>query len=318
MPTHYFSIIHRVIISVFALLVVSLLLFLLMRDPSQISVISQVVLGDGASPEAYEKWERARGLHDPVLVQYWNWFTDIIHWDLGESYITGIALEETIADTFPITLELVTLSLVLALSIGLLLGVLSALNHGRWIDHLTRVFSVLGVAVPIFWTGLLLILFFAVKLGWFPPGGFIPISTGLIPHLKSLALPVLVMGFYYVAILSRLTRSSMLDELSKDYVRTAHAMGLSRPLVWLYALKNALAPVINVTAMSFGFCFAHALFIEEIFAIPGISRALLNAIFARDYPVMTLAVLLIGVVFIIANFCADMLNQFLNPKLELN
>ncbi|MBT4089395.1 MAG: ABC transporter permease [Deltaproteobacteria bacterium] len=318
MPTHYFSIVYRVIISVFALLVVSLLLFLLMRDPEQVSVISQVVLGDGASPADYLEWEKARGLHDPVLVQYWDWFTDLLRWNLGESYITGIALEETIGETFPVTFELVSLSLGLALVIGLPLGVLSALNHGRWIDHLTRVVSVLGVAVPIFWTGLLLILFFAVKLSWFPPGGFIPLSAGLIPHLSSVALPVFVMGFYYVAILSRLTRSSMLDELSKDYVRTAHAMGLSRPLVWLYALKNALAPVVNVTAMSFGFCFAHALFIEEIFAIPGLSRALLNAIFARDFPVMTLAVLVIGVVFIIANLAADLLNQALNPKLESN
>jgi peptide/nickel transport system permease protein len=318
MPTHYFSIFYRAIISVFALLAVSLLLFLLMRDPDQIRIISLEVLGDGASPQAYEEWERARGLHDPVLVQYWDWLNNIIHWDLGESYVTGIALEETIAATFPITFELVTLSLILALSIGLPLGILSALNHGSWIDHLARVIGVLGVAVPIFWTGLLLILFLAVKLGWFPPGGFIPISAGLIPHLKSVAMPVFVMGFYYVAILSRLTRSSMLDELSQDYVRTAHAMGLSRPLVWLYALKNALAPVVNVTAMSFGFCFAHALFIEEIFAIPGLSRALLIAIFARDFPVMTLGVLLIGVVFIVANFCADLLNQALNPKLESN
>lgn len=318
MPTHYFSIVYRVIISIFALLAVSLLLFLLMRDPDQIRVISFQVLGDGASAEAYEAWERARGLHDPVLVQYWDWLNSIIHWDLGESYVTGIPLEETISDTFPVTLELVTLSLILALCIGLPLGILSALNHGRWIDHLARVIGVLGVAVPIFWTGLLLILFLAVKLGWFPPGGFIPLSAGLIPHLKAVAMPVFVMGFYYVAILSRLTRSSMLDELSKDYVRTAHAMGLSRPLVWLYALKNALAPVVNVTAMSFGFCFAHALFIEEIFAIPGLSRALLMAIFSRDYPVMTLGVLVIGVVFIVANFCADLLNQSLNPKLESN
>ena len=164
MPTHYFSIIYRVIISVFALLVVSLLLFLLMRDPDQISVISQVVLGDGASPEAYEKWERARGLHDPVLVQYWNWFTDILHWDLGESYITGIALEETISTTFPITLELGHPGVVAGSRYWITTRravsaqpwtVDRSLDEG-WLAYLES-------AVPIFWTGLLLILFFAVR-----------------------------------------------------------------------------------------------------------------------------------------------------------
>ena len=166
------------------------------------------------------------------------------------------------------TLEWVGLGFALAIILGIPLGVVSALNPDSWIDHFARVIAMVGISVPDYWIALMLIAFVSVGLGWFPPGGYTPFSAGLIPHLKSLALPVLTLSLHYTAVISRYTRSSMLDALSQDYIRTSRAMGLKRLRIWLYALKNSMPPVINVGAMSFGFSFGHALFIEHVFELP--------------------------------------------------
>jgi peptide/nickel transport system permease protein len=199
--------------------------------------------------------------------------------------------------------------------ISLLLGIISAVYEGRFIDHIARIFSVIGVSIPGFWLGLMLIVYTSVRLGWFPPGSFVPLSRGVLAHFHSLVLPCFSLGIYYTAILSRMTRSSLVEVLEQDYIRTARSMGLSRRLVMLYALKNALPPVISIGAMSFGFMFGWALIIERVFNIGGLSQALLTAIFARDYLMVQSIVLVITAVFVAANWIADTVNRFLNPRI---
>jgi peptide/nickel transport system permease protein len=170
--------------------------------------------------------------------------------------------------------------------------------------------------VPGFWLGLMLIVYGAVHLRWFPPGGFVGWSAGLWPHLQSVMLPALALGVYYTAIISRMTRSSMIEVAAQDYIRTARAMGLSRSRVLAYALKNALIPVVSVSAMSVGYMFGWAIIIEQVFNIAGLSRALLSAVFQRDYNTVQAVVLLITTVFILANMAADVVYRLLDPRIR--
>ncbi len=305
---------RRTAFSAFVLVVVSLVLFMLTRAvPGSPAII---VLGIESLPEELRQFERDHGLDRPMLEQFVTWSGDVLKGDLGNSYMTGLPLGAELAETVPITLELVILSIAFAIVIGVPIGMISAFKSGRTVDTVSRLFAVLGVSIPSFWLGLILIVYVSVGLGWFPPGGFVPFSRDPLAHLYALVLPVLTLGLHYVAVLSRLTRSSMLDALSQDYIRTARAMGLSRPLIWIYALKNAAAPVVTVSAMAFGYSFGWALIIEHVFSIPGMSRALLNAIQERDYPTIQMVVLVITAVFITANLAADVLNRALNPKLK--
>ena len=305
---------RRTAFSAFVLVVVLLVLFVLTRAvPGSPAII---VLGIESLPEELLAFEHDHGLDRPLIEQFATWFGNTITGDLGNSYMTGLPLAGELAETVPITLELVILSIPFAIVVGVPIGMVSAFKSGRMVDTVSRLFAVIGVSIPSFWLGLILIVYVSVGLGWFPPGGFVPLSRGLFAHLYSLVLPVFTLGLHYVAVLSRLTRSSMLDALSQDYIRTARAMGLSRPLIWLYALKNAAAPVVTVSAMAFGYSFGWALIIEHVFSIPGMSRALLNAIQERDYPTIQMVVVVITEVFITANLAADVLNRALNPKLR--
>lgn len=305
---------RRAAFSALALLVISFLIFVLTHVVP--GSPASAVLDVDTSEEEILAWEREHNLHLPVVRQFGIWLRDTLSGNLGKSYISDRDLARELAHTLPVTLEWVCLGFALAVLMGVPLGILSALNPGSWIDHLARVVAMIGISVPDYWVALMLVAFVAVGLGWFPPGGHVPLSAGLGPHLQTLALPVFTLSLHYMAVMSRYTRSSMLEALSQDYVRTARAMGLARPRVWLYALKNALPPVVNVGAMSFGFSFGHALFIEHVFGIAGLSLALLNAIHELDYPMIQLAVIVITAIFILANLAADLVNLAINPRLR--
>jgi peptide/nickel transport system permease protein len=307
-------IVRRAVFSLLVLLLVSIVLFVLSYTvPVQ---PAQIVLGIEAKPDQIAQFNRDHGLDRPLRVQYIDWLRKIVlHGDFGQSFVTGLSVSAELARTFPISLEIVTLAFAFAMVVSLLLGILSAVYEGRLIDHIARVFSVVGVSIPGFWLGLMLIVYTAVNLGWFPPGSFVPLSRGVLPHFQSLVLPGFSLGIYYTAILSRMTRSSLVEVLEQDYIRTARSMGLSRKLVLVYALRNALPPVISIGAMSFGFMFGWALIIERVFNIGGLSQALLTGIFARDYLMVQSIVLVITAVFVVANLLADILNRFLNPRI---
>jgi peptide/nickel transport system permease protein len=303
----------RVASSLLVLAAVSLLLFAMCRA-TPVSP-ARIVLGIEASDDDIAAFEHEHGLDRPLLAQYGDWLGGALVGRFGDSYITSQPIGDELALRFPVTLEIVVLAFVLALVLALALGVWAALNEDGWPDHLVRAIAIAGVSVPGFWLALLLIRHGAVQLGWFPPGGYVTFERGLASHLRSLVLPALALAVYYIAVLSRLTRASMIEALAQDYVRTARAMGLSRPRIWLYALKNALPPVVSVAAMAFGYMFGWALLVEQVFNIPGVSRALLNAVFQRDYPTVQSIVLVITAIFIAANFAADLLQRVLNPRL---
>ncbi|MDB5638447.1 MAG: peptide transporter permease [Bradyrhizobium sp.] len=306
--------IDRILFSVATLLGVGLCLFVLTRSIAGTPAI--MVLGAEATPEQILQFNRDHGLDQPVIVQYWDWLKGVAgHFDFGTSLLTNQPVGPTVLAGFPITFEIVGFAFAFAVAVALPLGVLSATLRGSAVDHIARIVAVLGVSVPGFWIGLMLIRYPAVEFGWFPPGGFVPPSAGLWPHLQSVILPAFALGIYYIAILSRMTRSGLVDVSSRDYMRTARAMGLGRGRALAYALKNALVPVVSVGAMSFGYMFGWALIIEYLFNIPGISNALLTAITNRDFTMVQAIVFVFTLVFILSNLLADMLNAFLNPKL---
>ena len=189
-----------------------------------------------------------------------------------------------------------------------------ALRPASAFDRTTRLVTVLGLSIPAFWLGIMLIRLIAVDLRWLPPGGYAPLAAGLSAHLQSIAMPALSLAVYYIAVLARMTQASLQDALRGDYVRTARAMGLSRQRVVFYALVNALPPVVNLAALSFGYMFGWALIIEQVFNVPGVSRALLNAISQRDFLLLQGIVFLFTVIFVIANLAADLVNRTLDPR----
>lgn len=304
----------RLVASLLMLVLVSIVLFALVRA---IPVSpARIVLGPDATEQDVATFDRDHGLDRPLLVQYATWVSGMVRGDFGVSVMDGTPIGPRIASTFPITLELVTLGFVFALLVAVPLGVVSALWEDRWIDHLARLVAVIGVSIPGFWLGLLLISWFAVDLRWLPPGGYVLWRDGIGAHLQAMVLPTVAVGFYYVAIISRMTRSSMSEVMQQDHVRTARAMGLSRGRILVYVLKNALSPVVTVAAMSFGYMFGWALIVEQVFNIAGMSRALLTAIFQRDYLMVQAIVLVITAMFLLANLVADGLYRVLNPRIS--
>jgi peptide/nickel transport system permease protein len=307
---------RRMGFSLFSLLVVSLLLFVLTRSIPDSP--ARIVLGDQATAQQIEQFDREHGLDQPIVVQYAIWLERLVlEGDLGRSFTTGLYMNEQIADTFPVTMELVVVAFVVATIVSVFLGTLSAFYRDSLIDYLARLLAVLGVSIPGFWLALILILAFAVEKDWFPPGGFVPLSAGLGPHLLSIALPCFCLSVFYLAVITRMTRSSLLEVLSQDYMRTARASGLSRSRILMYAMRNALLPVVTIAGVSFGHMFGWALIIEQIFNIGGMSRALLTAINQRDYFMVQTVVMMFTLVFVLANLIADLINAWLNPRLAM-
>jgi peptide/nickel transport system permease protein len=307
---------RRALFSVTVLLVVSAALFLL----THLVPVSpaRIVLGIDATRAQIAEFEHDHGLDRPLPGQYLAWLGRALHCDFGRSYITNLPVTGQLAQHLPVTVEIVTVGFLFAALIGLPLGLVSAFWKDSLVDHSARALAVIGVSIPGFWLGLMLIAWGAVGLGWFPPGGYIPTGAGLGPHLRSIVLPAFALGIYYVAILSRMTRASMVEVLEQDYIRTARALGIPRRRIVIYVLKNGLAPVVSVAAMSYGYMFGWALIIEQVFNIAGLSRALLSAIFARDFVTVQAIVCVITLVFILANLLADLLHRWLTPRLAAN
>jgi peptide/nickel transport system permease protein len=277
---------------------------------------ARIVLGQDVSQAQLTQFEHDHGLDRPVVLQYADWLENLLgHGDLGRSFITGRPVGPDIVAALPVTLELVVVAFVFSCVLSILAGTLSALLRDTAVDYGVRLVAVLGVSIPGFWLALILILALAVERDWFPPGGVAPWSAGIAVHLNSIVLPVFCLAIFYMAVLSRMTRSSMLEVLGQDYMRTARATGLPGWRVLIYALKNALVPVVTVAGMSFGYMFGWALVIESVFNISGLSRALLTAIQQRDFVLVQGVVMVFTFIFILANLVADMTNVWLNPRM---
>ena len=297
------------------LFVVSLLVFVVVRvlpgDPALL------IMGTQGSPEATARLRHAMGLDQPLLVQYVDWLGRALRGDLGVSIQYDIPVGQLIVSRFPVTLPLALLAALFMTLTALPFGLYAATRRGRVGDYLTMIVSQLGIAVPSFWTGLLLILLFSVRLGWVPSGGFEGWSKGLGPALRSLLLPALALGFFQAAVLIRATRSAVLDVLGEDYVRTARARGLpERTVIGTHTFRNAMIPVLTVTGVQLGQLIAGSIVLESVFALPGLGRLALGAIAARDLPVVQGVTLFIASAIIAINFAVDVAYAFLDPRIR--
>jgi peptide/nickel transport system permease protein len=293
----------------------SILVFVMMRlIPGDAAV---VFLGTRPTPEAVEAFRHKVGLDKPMYIQYFDWIGRLARGDLGISITTGADIRHEIANRLPVTLELTALAILIAIVIAVPLGIIAALKHNSAIDLGLTSFGMIGLSLPNFWLGTLLVYFFAVKRQWFPPGGYVPISEDLVGNLKSLALPAISLGLVSASVILRMTRSSMLEVARQDYVRTARAKGLRESAVtWHHLLKNALIPVITVTGMEVGYIFGGAFLIEAVFYLPGLATYALLAVNQRDYPVLQTVTLLVTFVFMLINLLVDIFYTMLDPRIR--
>ncbi len=296
------------------LLILSLGVFLMLHltpgDPVQI------MLGQDADPQSIAALRAELGLDQPLPVQYARWLGNVLRGDLGHSIRTHQPVSEAIVSRLPVTLELSLVSLVISLAIGLPAGVLAASRRNTSVDFASTGLALAGVSLPSFFLGILLILVFALWLRWVPPSGYTPLIQDPGMNIKQMFLPAVALGAALAGIVARLMRSSLLDVLETEYMRTARAKGLSQQAsVLRHGLKNALLPVVTVVGLQVGALLGGAILIETIFALPGIGRLAVDSIFSRDFPIVQGVVLFLALVRVISNLIADLLYAQLDPRI---
>jgi peptide/nickel transport system permease protein len=300
-------VLKRVVLALPVLLGVSVVVFVAIRlipgDPAQL------MAGQAATQEVVQQIRQSLGLDQPVPVQYLYFLRNVVRGDLGRSLFNGAPVVEELAQRFPRTVRLALASMAVASLIGIPAGILAATRRSTWVDTTVMLVALAGVSVPVFWLGLNLILLFSVRLQWLPSFGY--------ETWRHLVLPSLTLGAASAAIVARMTRSAMLEVLGQDYVRTARAKGLAeRVVVSRHALRNALIPVVTVLGLQLGTLLSGAVLTETVFAWPGIGRLLVEAVLARDYPIIQGATLLIAATFVVLNVAVDVLYGLLDPRIR--
>ncbi|MCL6500199.1 MAG: ABC transporter permease [Firmicutes bacterium] len=300
-------VLKRVLLALPVLLGVSVVVFVAIRlipgDPAQI------MAGQAATEEVVRQIRQSLGLDQPLPVQYLYFLRNVVRGDLGRSLFNGAPVVEELGQRFPRTVRLALASMVVASLIGIPAGILAATRHLSWLDTLVMLVALVGVSMPVFWLGLNLILVFSVRLQWLPAFGY--------ETWRHLLLPSVTLGAASAAIVARMTRSSMLEVLGQDYIRTARAKGLAeRVVVNRHALRNALIPVVTVLGLHLGTLLSGAVLTETVFAWPGIGRLLVDAVLARDYPIIQGATLLIAATFVALNLAVDLLYGLLDPRIR--
>lgn len=269
------------------------------------------IAGEGARPEDVQNIRKSLGLDQPLSRQYVTYISNLARGDLGRSFRTNESIAREIAARYPATMQLAFGSMLVALLVAFPLGIISAIYRNSWIDNVARFFALIGVSMPSFWFGPLLIIAFAINRPWFP-------VSGREDGLRSLVLPSITMGLALAAILTRMIRVSLADELGQLYVTTAVAKGVSRGrAIFRHALKNALIPVITILALQFGSLLTGAIITEQIFSWPGLGRLLIQSITTRDYPQVQASILVIALTYIMVNFISDLLYGIVDPRIKL-
>ncbi|PAB58565.1 nickel ABC transporter permease [Anaeromicrobium sediminis] len=271
---------------------------------------ARMALGEQAPQEAVDKLREEMGLNDPFFVQFGRYvYKGVFEQDLGRSYITKRPVSQEIMNVFPTTLKLSALSMVIAVILGIPFGIISAVKQYSTFDSIVLIFAMIGISMPVFWLGILMILLFSVKLGLLPSSGFYSV--------KHMILPSVVLGAQSVAIITRMTRSSMLEVIRQDFIRTVRAKGQrERKVIMRHALRNALIPVITVAGVQFGYLLGGAVLTEVIFSIPGVGRLMVESIKMRDYPIVQAGVLYIAVAFSFVNLMVDLLYAYVDPRIK--
>ncbi len=275
-----------------------------------------IIAGPTASQSDIEAIRKDLGLNDPFLVQYGRYINGVLHGDLGYSYQTKQPVWDAIMTRFPNTLKLAIASIIVAVIIGVVAGIISAIRQNSWFDVSSTVFALAGISIPNFWLGTVLILIFAVNLQLLPVGGLDqPFYTA--EGLKQLVLPAITLGTGSAAMIARMSRSSMLEVIRADFIRTARAKGLrERTVIWVHALRNAMIPVITVIGLNFGFLLGGTIITEQVFAINGVGRLMVQAIAARDFPMVQGSVLLVATLFVLVNLIVDIIYTFIDPRIS--
>jgi peptide/nickel transport system permease protein len=310
-----FQLLKRFLILIATLVLVSGVIFLVLKvipgDPAQL------ILGIQATPETLRELRHKLGLDLPLAVQYWNWVSAVLRGNFGQSITYDVPISTLIASRLAVTIPLAILSILFAVALSIPLGIYAALRRNRPGDYGVMIFSQIGLAIPAFWAGILLILLFAVSLQWFSSGGFKAWSQSPWGALKSLLLPALSLGLIRAAVLARLTRSCMLEVLGEDYIRTARSKGLAeKVVVCKHALRNALIPVITLIGLQMGELLAGAIVIENVFNLPGLGRLVFLAIGQRDLPVVQGVSLLIAFFIVVINFAVDLVYGIVDPRIR--
>jgi len=308
--------VHRTAISGVTLFVISLVVFTGVRmipgDPAR--VMAGTDADDAGLAEIREKY----GLNDPIPLQYLRWLRLALSGDLGESIRTRESVVRTVGRKLPITIELALLSLLVALAIAIPVGVLSAVRRNSVWDFLANGASLCGLSVPSFWLGIMLILFFSVRLGLLPASGFVPLWEDPVANLKRMIMPAFVLGTALTAVLMRQTRNSMIEILSADYIRTARSKGLTgRAVVFRHAIRNGLIPVVTILGLQMGALMGGAVVTEQIFVVPGFGRLIVEAVFTRDYPLVQGVVLITASAYVLINLLVDVSYTILDPRIRV-
>jgi peptide/nickel transport system permease protein len=310
-------IIKRLLSTIPILFVVAIVVFFIIHLTPGDPVVA--MLGDEASPSKIAEVREQLGLNLPLYEQFSHWLLHILKGDLGHSFFANISVTQAFLDHLEPTLSLAVLAQVLAILIAIPTGILAARRRGTAIDQTAMGISLLGISVPSFLLGLLLILLFAVHLKWLPVAGYKPLSSGLWNHLRYMLLPAIALGFMHAALITRMTRSSILDVLSGNYIKTARAKGLKeRAVIYKHALRNAFIPILTVIGQSFASLITGAAVVETVFNIPGIGQLIVNSVVRRDYAVIQGTVLLITVTSVFLNLAIDLLYGVIDPRIRLN
>jgi peptide/nickel transport system permease protein len=308
-------IIRRLVMTIPIMLLVAFLVFSLLYlapgDPAAI------IAGDQATPADLERIHRSLGLDRPFLVRFFEWLQHVITGDLGTSIFTNLPVSQMIEQRIEPTMSLLVMTLALSIVFAIPMGVLAAWKQGTLVDRGLMILSVLGFSTPVFVIGYLLAYVFGLRLDILPVQGFVPISDGVIPFLRSLLLPSVALSLVYAALITRVTRASMLEVISQDYIRTAKAKGLSwRKTLFVHALKNASIPIVTIIGIGFSTLIGGAVVTESVFALPGLGRLTVDAILRRDYPVIQGVVLFFSFMYVIVNLIVDIAYMLVDPRVR--
>ncbi|HVH74314.1 MAG TPA: ABC transporter permease [Stellaceae bacterium] len=311
----YAYVLRRLLATIPVMAVVAVFVFLLLHlapgDPAAI------IAGDYAQPADIARIRTELGLDQPIYVQFWRWLWSLLHGDLGVSIFSGLPVTRLIAQRLQPTLAIASGTIVMAVMIAVPLGVIAAWKAGSWIDRLIMVFAVLGFSIPVFVIGYIFIYAFAIALPLFPVEGYAPIERGIGPFLHTIFLPCFVLAILYAALLARITRASMLEILTEDYIRTAHAKGLSsRTVLVTHALRNAAVPIATVIGIGVALLLGGVVVTESVFNIPGLGRLTVDAILHRDYPVIQGLILVFSLIYVVVNLLIDLSYAVFDPRIR--
>ncbi|MEI6546167.1 MAG: ABC transporter permease [Burkholderiales bacterium] len=309
------AVLFRLLQAIPVLLLVAVLAFLLMHmlpgDPAV------VIAGPDASPAAIEALRHQLGLDQPIWAQLLAWLGHLASGDFGKSLMLNQGVLQAVAARVPVTLSLALLAFAITVPVGVALGITAAYCRNTWIDSAVMAVALVGVSIPSFWIAIISVIVFSVQLQWLPSSGYTPLGEGVGPWLRSLLQPAVILALFQIGYLARMTRSAMLDVLDQDYIRTARAKGLSEwRTVGRHAFRNTLVSVVTVSGIILSLLIGGSVVIEQVFALPGIGRLVVQGIIARDYPLVQGAMLLLGLAFVLVNVAVDLVYTWVDPRVR--